>query len=205
MTAREIRRLVFVILVISLLGIPSDNISSHPHVFIIQRVVIVFDDKGLAGFGVQWTFDEMFSNMIVGDYDKDQNGSLESDEISAIKDGAFSYISNYHYFTFVKIDGKPFEVKLVRDFWTEVKENKLIYRFFIPCHVAARPSYRHVVVATYDPSYYTAIFYPEKRPATLDNAGKFDVKSAIRQDASTSIYYGMVHPWALFLDFRKKQ
>lgn len=195
---------ILTVIVISLFGMLCKNALSHPHVFIVQRIEIVFDEKGLAGFGVTWTFDEMFSSMIVGDYDKNQNRSLESDEIKAIKENAFSYISNYQYFTFVKIDGQPFEGKFVRNFWAEVKENKLIYRFFVPCHVAARSSYRHVVVATYDPSYYTAIFYPEHQPAGLKNAGAFDVKSAIRQDESTSIYYGMVNPWALFLDFRKK-
>jgi len=203
--AKKESLLLFSVIVISFFAMPCKDALSHPHVFIVQRIEIVFDDKGLAGFEVQWKFDEMFSTMIVGDYDKNQNRCLEPDEIKAIKEGAFSYLSNYHYFTFVRIDGKPFEVKFVRDFWAGVKENKLIYRFFVPCHVAARSSYRHIVVATYDPSYYTAIFYPEDRPAALDNAGGFDVESAIRQDASTSIYYDMVHPWALFLDFRKKQ
>jgi ABC-type uncharacterized transport system substrate-binding protein len=196
---------ILVMILFSLFGLLCDSALSHPHVFVVQRIEIVFDDKGLAGFKILWRFDEMFSSMIVGDYDKNQNRSLEPDEIKAIKKGAFSYLSNYHYFTFVKIDGQPFEVKFVTDFWAEVKENKLIYRFFVPCHVAARSSHRHIVAANYDPSYYTAIFYAEDRPAALKNAGAFDVGTAIRQDASTSIYYGMVNPWALFLDFRKKQ
>jgi len=190
---------------ISLFGIRYENVLSHPHVFIVQRIEIVFDDKGLAGFRIEWTFDEMFSSMIAGDYDKNQNKYLEPDEIAVIKENAFSYVSNYNYFTFVRIDGKPFQVKYVKDFSAKIVDNKLTYEFLVPCHVAAISSFKHVIIATYDPSYYTAIFFAKKHPAALANADIFEVKSAIKEDKATSIYYDMVHPWALFLDFRKKQ
>jgi ABC-type uncharacterized transport system substrate-binding protein len=173
-------------------------------VFVTQRIEIIFDDKGLAGFKVQWQFDEMFSSMIVGDYDKNSNRKLEANEVAVIEQEAFSYISNYDYFTFVKIDGKPFKVRFVKDFRAELRKNILIYTFLIPCHVAARSDYRQIVVATYDPSYYSAVFYAENRPAALANAKLFEVKTSIRQDKSTAIYYDQVNPWALFLDFRKK-
>lgn len=197
--------LILAIIVISLFGIPCESVLSHPHVFVVQRIECVFDNKGLAGFRVVWKFDDMFSSMIVGDYDKNQNNSLEPDEVITIKENAFSHISNYNYFTFVKIDETPFEVKFVKDFKAELVDHKLTYEFFVPCHVAATNIFKHVIVATYDPSYYTAVFFAEERPAALRAAEAFDVKSAIKMDESTSIYYDMVHPWALFLDFREKQ
>lgn len=177
----------------------------HPHVFIDQRIEIVFDEKGLAGFKLEWEFDEMFSSMITGDYDKNRNRHLEPDEIATIKKEAFSYLSNYDYFVFVEIDGTPFQVRFVKDFSAALTKNKLTYTFFVPCHVAARPDYRHIVVATFDPSYYTAIFFAEDRPTALTNAAPFEVKSVIREDETASIDYGTVKSRALFLDFRKKR
>ena len=54
---------------------------AHPHVFIENRLTIVFDSKGLAGIEVKWVFDEFFSNMIVTDYDQNRNHKLENAEI----------------------------------------------------------------------------------------------------------------------------
>jgi len=46
---------------------------SHPHVFIYNSIKVVFDEKGLAGFELKWVFDDMFSNMIINDFDQYDN------------------------------------------------------------------------------------------------------------------------------------
>ena len=202
----EIRSfMVFFVIILCFWAAFCKDAISHPHVFIVQRIQVVFDDKGLAGFRIEWKFDEMFSSMIATDYDKNKNKYLEPDEVAVIKENAFSYISNYNYFTFVRIEGKPFQVKYVKDFSAKLVGNKLTYEFLVPCHVAAMSSFKRIIIATYDPSYYTAIFFAKKHPAALANADRFQVESAIKEDKATSIYYDMVHPWGLFLDFRKKQ
>ena len=81
----------------------------------------------------------------------------------------------------------------------------MIYEFFIPCHVTAIKTKKKVTVATYDPSYYSAIFFAEKDPSSLENTEGFEVNTSIKMDQSTAIYYDQVNPWALFLDFRIKQ
>ena len=199
------RLIFFGLICIGALHSTGRSLHAHPHVFIVQRLTVVFDDRGLAGIKVRWAFDDMFSSMIVGDYDQDQNGHLEPSEVKIIKEKAFTNISNHNYFTFVKIDGKPFEVKYIQDFSAVLKQNKLIYEFFVPCHVAAIGQFKEIIVATYDPSYYTAIFFAKYQPASLSFSEPYDVKTAIREDKSTSIYYDMVNPWALFIEFRLKK
>ncbi len=193
------------ILVIMLLAVFSEIALSHPHVFVSQRIKIVFDDNGLAGFNIQWEFDEMFTSMIVEDHDKNRNKMFEAKEIAMIKKEAFSYVSNYNYFTFVKIDGKKFDVKFIKKFSARLRNHKLLYAFFIPCHVAATNNFKKVIIDSYDPSYYTALFFSEKDPVALENSEVCEIKTEIKKDESTSIYYGQINPWALFLDFRKKQ
>jgi len=175
---------------------------SHPHVFITQQITAVFDDKGVAGFTMKWRFDEMFAAMIAQDYDKNQNGRLEITEVAMVQKEAFSYLAEFNYFTFIKIDGKPFDVKFVSDFSAVLDQGELIYTFFVPCHVRGIADFKRIIVATYDPSYYTAILFDKKNPAALKNHESFEVKTAVREDLSTLIYFDMVHPWALFLDFR---
>ncbi len=193
--------------VILLLSFPQ-NIFAHPHVFISQRVKIVFDQNGLAGFNMEWEFDDMFASMIAGDYDINRNWILEKNEISTIKKKAFSYLAHSDYFTFIKIDQKPFKVKFVKDFSAELKTKKLIYKFFIPCHVSAKKDIKHIIVATYDPTYYSAIFFAKKNGVTLDNPQgnlkKFEIKTLVKEDKSTKIYFDMINPMALFMDFKLK-
>ncbi len=197
--------IIITILVILLSAIFSEIALSHPHVFIAQRIKIVFDDNGLAGFNIQWEFDEMFTSMIVEDHDKNQNKMFEANEVALIKKEAFLYVSNYNYFTFVRINGKKFDVKFIKNFSARLSNHKLLYVFFIPCHVAATNNFKQVLINSYDPSYYTALFFSDKDPVVLENSEACEIKTAIKEDESTSIYYGQINPWALFLDFRKKQ
>jgi ABC-type uncharacterized transport system substrate-binding protein len=159
----------------------------------------------LAGFKIRWEFDEMFSSMIIGDYDKNRNMLLEPEEVARIKKEAFSNLSNHNYFTFVRIDGEPFIVQYIKNFTAEIDHGKLVYQFLVPCHVAARSTYRHIVVATYDPTYYTSLFFANEEPALFTSVDPFDLKSTIKRDPSISIYYDMINPWALFLDFRRQR
>jgi len=182
----------------------GSDVIAHPHVFIVQRLNIVFDNKGLAGFWVEWNFDDMFSNMIATDYDKNQNSTLEPAEVAVVKEKAFSYIAEYDYFIFVKIDGQSFKVKWIKNFNAVLKNGKLSYHFFVPCHVKAHKLFKQIVIAAYDPSYYTAIFFAQKQPALVENGDRFVIESSLKEDKSTSIYFGMVNPWALFLKFRLK-
>ena len=197
------KQVLSLILFLNVLCMGSDVIA-HPHVFIVQRLNIVFDNQGLAGFGVEWHFDDMFSSMIATDYDQNQNSTLEPAEVAVVKEKAFSYIAKYDYFIFVKIDGQSFKVKWIKDFNAVLKNGRLSYHFFVPCHVKANELFKQIVIAAYDPSYYTAIFFAQNRPALVENGDRFVIESSIKEDKSTSIYFGMLNPWALFLKFRLK-
>jgi ABC-type uncharacterized transport system substrate-binding protein len=197
------KQVLYLILFLNVLCMGSDVIA-HPHVFIVQRLSIVFDNQGLAGFRVEWNFDDMFSSMIATDYDKNQNSTLEPAEVAVVKEKVFSYIAEYDYFIFVKIDGQSFKVKWIKNFNAVLKNGKLSYHFFVPCHVKAHKLFKQIVIAAYDPSYYTAIFFAQKQPALVKNGDRFVIESSLKEDKSTSIYFGMVNPWALFLKFRLK-
>ncbi|MBU1340488.1 MAG: DUF1007 family protein [Proteobacteria bacterium] len=194
-----------VLIIFGFLFVMVDIAWSHPHVFIAQNLKIVFDEKGMTGFNVCWEFDDMFSTMICDDHDKNKNKILEDAEVASIRETAFSYIAEFNYFIYVKIDGKPFQVKYVTDFSARLEKGKLIYEFFIPCHVSAVKNLKRINIASYDPTYYSAIYFIEQHPYEINNNGPFEITAQIKEDKSTSIYYDMVHPWALFLEFRIKQ
>jgi ABC-type uncharacterized transport system substrate-binding protein len=188
---------------LSFLCLPA-SLMAHPHVFIEQRLDVRFDDKGLAGFKVNWTFDEMFTVMIAEDFDTDKNGSLNPEEVAVIREKAFGYIAEYGYYIHISIDGQTFPVTSVSEFNAAIQGGKLTYTFFIPCHVRAVATAKKIVVSPYDPEYYSDIYFAENNPTALVNADRFQVENRIAVDKSTSIYFDMVNPWAMFLDFKLK-
>ena len=180
---------------------PAD---AHPHLFIVQRLLVTFDDTGVAGIRVIWKMDNMFADMIVDDYDANNNGTFEPEEVSMVKEKAFSYISDHNYFSFVNIDGDPFEVKSIEEFNAVLNQGRLFYEFTIPCRAAAADHVRRLTVATYDPTYYSAVYFADENPVYLIDADAYEVDTSVKEDLKAKYYNDTVSPWTLFLEFRKK-
>jgi ABC-type uncharacterized transport system substrate-binding protein len=177
---------------------------AHPHVAIYNSVVIVFDQKGLAGFRIRWRFDEIFSNMMFLDYDTNKNKRFEPSEIQSIKTKAFSNLGNFDYFTHVKINDTPFKVKYVKDFSAAIQKNSLVYQFFVPCHVQALASNKTVKLAVYDQSFYCNVFL-EEDPVSFENKSGYQIDYTIQKNKEEAYYYGQISPDELTLTFRLKK
>lgn len=177
---------------------------AHPHVFIDNTVTIVFDRNGLSGIRAKWVFDEMFSSMIIHDYDRDKDGTFSAAEIEKIRNGAFSNIKKFHYFTHVKTEGKDFIVKYVKDFSASLDNERVVYIFFIPCHVAATPSYKEIKIFIYDDTYYVDIVPVDVDSVRFENVSSVDYDYRIIDDTENPYYYGQVFPQGISVRFKKK-
>lgn len=190
-------------LIISFVLLGGKLSQAHPHVFIDSWVTVVFDEKGLAGFNIRWSFDDMFSSMMIMDFDTNQNGRFEPSEIKELKKGAFSYLKEFDYFVHVKIGKKPFKVKYVTDFKAETKDNKLIYHFFVPCHVRTDRQWKDVRISVYDEKYYTDIL-PGKAHLKFKNQMPFEVRHQLRQNKAEAYFFEQIYPYEATIRFRKK-
>jgi len=188
----------------SLLILITQTLSAHPHVFIDTTVTVVFDDEGIIGFQIQWLFDEMFSSMIINDFDEDYNLKFNSQEISNIEKNAFSNLKNFHYFSYISFNGKDYPFKKVTNFSASIKYGRLIYQFFIPCSIKAKKTEQIATVATYDDSYYSDIAFSENSPLILRNSDAYTVRYEIVQNKKNPIYFGQVCPFEVKIYFRKK-
>jgi ABC-type uncharacterized transport system substrate-binding protein len=143
---------VFLLLVVG--ALPA---FAHPHVFINNKMVVVFDGGALHGISFQWTFDEMFSNMILADYDPKHSGQFSPAQIKAVKEGAFDNLENYHYFVAMTIGAKPVAHFKIERFMPSVTEKKkLVYSFFIPLNVLVQANEQSVRLTVYDDTYFVA-------------------------------------------------
>jgi len=192
----------FTAILVCLATLTATTSLAHPHVFFTASVEVVFDDEGLAGFEMTWVFDEMFSNMMIMDFDANGNGEFEGSEVRALKEANFSNLRNFSYFTHVTINGKPFTVEYVKDFSASIQDGRMTYRFFVPCHVSATESFKRIYLSVYDQTYYCNVQLKGK-PVSYVNNDSFVVNHSIDINRDKAYYYGQIHPEEIALRFKR--
>jgi len=183
------------------------NISflfAHPHVFIENKLTFIFDENGLKGIKQEWCMDEFFSNSILIETNKNGDNHLNKKEIEAVKSFAFESLKNYQFFTHIKINGKKFEINSAKDFFAEIKKDKLIYHFFIDCPVTINKKEVDLLVSIFDKSYYSSIV-PGKKYINFEGDGKYKITNKIEKINEWAYYYDMLIPEGIKLKIKRKK
>jgi ABC-type uncharacterized transport system substrate-binding protein len=142
---------------------------AHPHAFVECTFSFVMDENGLVGFREHWILDEMTTVAVLDVIDTDHDVSLSDKEKLALRELATNSLLDFHYFTAVQVNGRKLAVHKITDFSAELKKNKLIYDFLVPCPVAAiGKKTQRVKVAVYDDSFYTYVTYVQQGDAAFD-------------------------------------
>jgi ABC-type uncharacterized transport system substrate-binding protein len=181
------------------------TLLAHPHVFIDYTTDFIFDEKGLIGIEVEWYFDEMYSSMLLQDYDANKDRLFSNEEIVITERDAFSNLKNYNYFIYITKDDEMYKVNTVKDFSAEVREDKVVYKFFVPYAVLVRASYQDIVICMYDETYYVDLWPLNDDPARFTNAEHIEYKYKVFEDEKQSQGYGQIYPYSIRLTFRKKE
>ena len=156
------------IAMVSLIGVGSSAFA-HPHAFVTCTLSFVMDEKGLAGFHQRWTLDELTTVSVLDVVDKNRDATLSAEEKVALRDLTVGSLREFHYFTAVRINGRDFPVRRITGFTAELRENRLVYDFLVPCPVAAVPGHpQQVKVAVYDDAFYTYVAYASEGDAGVD-------------------------------------
>ncbi len=177
---------------------------SHPHVFIDNRIAVVFNEKGLKGFNHEWTFDEMFSSTIIQEFDLNADGEFGEEEIKKVEEGAFSNLKEYEYFTDIKINGHQFKIQKVNSFYAEIDSGVMVYEFFIPCEVIAGLEKQEVIISVFDPTYFVQVMLATEDPFSFVDTLNVEFSYEVFEDEGNSYYYGQIIPEALKLKIRRK-
>jgi len=171
--------------------------SAHPHVFVDCSLTFEINGQGLAGVRQKWWFDEMFSSMILGDFDKNHDNKLTPEEAAALEQGAFVNLKNFNYFTRVLVDGKERDQIEAVDFKPSVEDGTLVYEFFVPLNITEKK--KHVImVAIYDKSFYTAVQMDPQNKISTHNE-KYQTSLDLRPVAEMAYFYDQMVPEAAVL------
>lgn len=128
---------------------------AHPHIFVDTTLRLVTDDSGqITGVEVVWTYDELFSLLILEDMglDTDYDGVLTSPELEQLQGFDMNWIEGYHGDLFASRDGADLSLGPPQPRSTAFDDGKITSVHF---RTIAAPGEK-VTLRAYDPTFYTA-------------------------------------------------
>jgi len=184
-------------LVITFLFLITFNAYPHPHVFIDVEADIEIKDGKINSITQRWVFDEMFSSMVLMDYDKNRNKRIDLDEINDLKKDYFDYLVNSSFFTFIKYGKKTIKFTKATDFMPNTSNRKLIYSFRLQPDVPVDAANSDILI--YDPTYYSSVKIVKVR-SNADNS-IFTIRYGnLTQER---YYYGQISPETISIRSKK--
>jgi ABC-type uncharacterized transport system substrate-binding protein len=184
--------------------VPALGLHAHPHVFISNRVAVAFEENSLAKISVEWTFDELFSQMIIADYDVGKKGSFTEAEAEALRKGAFDNLRNYHYFLAFYIGGKRVDLPPIKDFKPSIRDGKLVYAFSLPFAIPITAAERELRITIYDDTYYVAFDKMSPSDVAVGSADSIDTTVSIEKTKVKAEWPGQFMPDQVVLRMKRK-
>ncbi|KAL1110032.1 hypothetical protein AAG570_014172 [Ranatra chinensis] len=103
---------------------------AHPHVWVDVSFEFEPHEDGTVSEITQiWTFDEMFSFVVIDGYDIDKDGTYDGFELTVLKKDMFDSLEEFGYFTYVKINGENASFEEVSSFYAYNTGNSVNYKF----------------------------------------------------------------------------
>jgi ABC-type uncharacterized transport system substrate-binding protein len=166
---------------------------AHPHIFITATATALFAGDRITGLRIEWLFDDVFSDTVIQDHDADHDGRFDAKEIADIAANAFAAVKDFHYFTYVWVDGKMVEPLRVRDFTASQDKGLVTYGFVVPLPAPVDPRVARVQAELYDETYYVQVDLAETRPVRFAGGGAA-CQGRIARDGKRRYYGGVMVP-----------
>lgn len=169
--------------------------EAHPHIFITQHVVALFDQSSFAGFRLTWRFDPLYSSMMRADFVSAKTGPLSAADVKTLHDKSFVDLKSEHYFTTVTFNGKQVPFGDPTGFSAEAVDNSIVYTFVLP----VKPDHRDVqasnavAITVFDPSYYVYYELAEADPVSVTGGSAAGAACRAAVVWRDSIGWGRVH------------
>ena len=180
--------------------------SAHPHVFINNKMTLLFGDGKLKSMTFRWAFDDMFSEMILTDVKPAKDGTFTPKQTAEIKEGAFDNLKNYHYFLAFFIGKKPLRNIRIEQFTPSVVEGtKLLYSFFVPLDLPVTTEERTVRVTVYDDTYFVAFDLMHADDLTVEGDKGISVGLSIEKQKVKPLWPGQYMPDQLVMRYKESE
>lgn len=191
------------IIMFFVLFLAAPSVKAHPHVFIEYHLNVHFDQQGIEGFELVWTFDRMFSQDLIGMFDGDENLMLDEKEQLKVRQEAFANLKTHGYFLHVRMKNKVYPIQHVKDFEASIEDGCMVYRFYVPFSVKAEVQEKTVDVYVYDESYYMDVEPEPTKPVRTVNSHGFKFSHQVAEDTDKAYYFEQIYPYKVTLKLQK--
>ena len=183
----------------ALVGAAAGRAVAHPHVFITNVTSFVFEGRKVVAIRQAWEFDDVFSAVLLQDFDADADGEFDVKETAELRSQAFEALKEYNYFTYVRIGGESVPSRRVQGLQISNNLGRVTYSFTIPFDPPLDPAERTIAVSVYDETYYIDISPDAVDPVRLEGDYSPACQFRVGEDEGNPIYYGAVLPIASWL------
>lgn len=189
----SLRRFLPAVLALAFL-VTARGALAHPHVWILADVNL----RGAAGLvealEVEWAFDEMYSALVIEDFDANGNDRLDPDELQTIARMSTESLKEVNYFTVLAFGEERLPVTKIEDLQVRVEEGALKYRFLVPLPEKTDPRKLDFGFALFDSTYYIDLQLNGGGAVKVSERDFAGCRPIPTEDEANPIYYGMVYP-----------
>lgn len=165
----------------------SQGANAHPHVFVYTGFVPVAEDGRLVAVETSWSFDPLYSEMVMADADTDGDGVLSEAEQAALTAVFFADLPDYDFLTRVGIDGVWHGISEADGFWVNGRDGILRAGFTLQLDLPVEST---VELMSFDDEYFIA-FQPDEGSVEMAGASA-DWQCEVRRYDLESWYFGPV-------------
>jgi len=183
-------------------GLAPETVEAHPHVFIDNRVTFILADQKITGFRENWLFDEVFSDQLLQQFDADQDGAFSPAESAQAAAGTLPNLANFHYFTYVWLDGKDLGRLEPSDFHASAKKGLVTFDFLVKLPRPVDPTQQAMALEINDRQYYVEVLLAKENPIVFKGQGSLACSASVTKDVKNAYYGGFVYPQRIAVQCR---
>lgn len=177
-----------------LLALVPSPADPHPHVWIDTVVKPQFEGGQLTAFKIDWTFDELYSFLVIDDFDSNKNGTLDVEELEALAKASRDTLGAIDFFTRVTLDGEVLRSIDFENLTASSHLERISYHFTATLKEPVDIRTRDLTFATYDENYYIEILLNEDDPVRFEGDWPKACRFEIGRDEINKIYFDLVSP-----------
>jgi len=157
---------------------------AHPHVFVDVALAIKVKNNQLNSIQISWHYDEMTSQILLMDYDKNRDRKFDEKESLFFKEQVFDTLKQYEYYTHIKIDTKKTALS-IQNFFISFEENKFVVNYVVSLQGIVQKS--TVDIGFWDKEFYSSFDIASELITFSDKKLKFDI-----EEVEDDLYMGVV-------------
>jgi ABC-type uncharacterized transport system substrate-binding protein len=160
---------------------------AHPHVFAEAKIEINVEPNGkVTKLSNVWRFDDLFSETVKFEFDKDADGKINAAEQADISKTIVESIGDYNYFAAVSNNGKDTKMAKPADLQASFDDLVLVITF---SNAPVEPVLMKGTVSfgIYDPTFYTAIDFVDDTDLVIKGAPPTCKSKVVRPDADEAL------------------